>query len=322
MATTHTGATRLPTVPFTLRQLECFIAVADAGTITAAASILHASDSAVSDAVTAMERAIGTSLIHRKRSRGANLTSDGLAVLPIARRMLTDAEELLAAVGSPSESIAGPVRLGALDTLAPVIVPRLITAAASRLPFVRLECTTGEQTDLIAALDAAQLDLVLTFDIGVPPEHNRRILASTRAGIVVAAGHPLSSRPSVKLDEVADEPMILLDIEASRIHTLELMSSRSITPRIVRRTSDYELCRAMVGRGLGYTLLMRRDIDARTWDGGRVVYVDIEPPPREVDVQLVWKHGKPPARVAAVVDVAAELEVGFAPVSSGIRSER
>ena len=304
MAHRH-GETNSP--PFTLRQLECFVAVAETGSITAAAAVLHASDSAVSDALAAMERTLGASLLHRRRAHGATLTSDGLTVLPIARRMLVDAEELSATIGSSSSLLAGPVRIGATTTLAPLVIPRAIALAEERLPAVRVDEFTGEPPELFAMLDAGRLDLVVSFDIGVPPEYTRERLASTEACIVVCADHRLAQRSSAQLEEIADEPMILLESILSTVHTLELMSSRSITPRITRRTSSYELCRSMVGRGLGYTLLLRRSIPSKTWDGSEVRFISLDPPPRAVDVLLLRSAGATSTRVSALARLVAEV---------------
>lgn len=306
------GAGEPAPLPFTLRQLECLVAVAETGSITAAASRLHASDSAVSDSVTAMERAIGASLFHRRRSKGVNLTSDGHAILPVARRLLATAEELAATVGPRTSGVVGPVRVGAVGTLAPVVLPRLLVHAQERYPAVRVDVVTGDLPELLQGLDESELDLVVTFDIDVPPEYQRRALAATRACVVLPEDHRLADRRAVHLDEVAEEPMVLLDIDASRVHTLELMSSRGIVPRIARRVRDYELCRAMVGRGIGYSLLMSRQIDPRTWDGSRVRYIPIDPPPRDVDILLLWPPRPQPLRVTAIVDLAAEIADEFA----------
>lgn len=296
-----------PPLPFTLRQLECFLAVAQSGSIARAALALRASDSAVSDAISAMERSLGAELFRRRRSRGATLTSDGLAILPLARRIVTDSAELTAAVGRDLSSIVGPVRIGCIGTLASLILPRLLIIAQQNYPGIHLEHRTGDLPTLLSAAASADLDLIITFDIDVPPEYERVTLASTEAMLVLPADHPLARRERVALAEVADEPMVLLDITASRSHTLELMSSHGITPRIAHRTPDYELCRALVGRGLGYTLLLRRDIPPETWDGRSVVCLPITPAPRPVDVLVAWPQNPIPPRVAAVVDCAKRL---------------
>jgi DNA-binding transcriptional LysR family regulator len=205
------------------------------------------------------------------------------------------------------QPIVGPVRIGAVGTLAPVVLPRLLLRSQEQYPAVRVDVVTGDLPELLRGLDESELDLVLTFDIDVPPEYRRRALASTRACIVVAEEHPLAGRASARLDEVAGESMIMLDIDASRVHTLELMSSRGVSPRISWRVHEYELCRAMVGRGLGYSLLMRRPIDPRTWDGSRVRYISIDPPPRTVDILLLWLPRSQPLRVTAIADLAVDL---------------
>lgn len=294
-------------LPFTLRQLECFVAVAELGSITAAAATLRASDSTISDAISAMERSMGTKILHRQRARGASLTSDGLAILPIARRMLTDGATLTAAVGRGQSALVGPVRVGFTGTLVSLILPRLILAAERNHPGLHIEYRIGDLPTLTAAVEAAEIDLIYTFDIEVPPEYQRRVLDTTEAVLVVSKEHRLAGAVSARLEQVQDEPMVLLDITASRMHTLELMSSRGITPRIALRTDDYELCRSMVGRGLGYTMLMNRDISPITWDGSEVSIVPISPPPRPVNILVSWPEAPIPPRVQAVIELSTSI---------------
>ncbi|MCU4298788.1 LysR family transcriptional regulator [Brevibacterium permense] len=303
-----------PALPmrFTLRQVECFLAVAETGSFSSAAQSIRASDSAVADSITAMERSLGVELFRRQRSRGATLTSDGLTVLPFARRLAADGAELMTSVGHHANSIVGPVRIGITNTLASITLPHLIVEVEKRYPDIRIDYRIDDLTSLLVAADRAEVDLVVTFDLGMPPEYHRRSLGVTEAMIVLAEDHPLASRKRIALIEIADEPMILLDIVASRTYTLELMSSQGITPRVIHRTADYELCRSLVGRGVGYTLLMRRNVSTETWDGQRVVYVPIDPPPRPIDILVTWPRDPLPPRVNAVIDTAVDLggEIG------------
>lgn len=292
-------AGRHPT-PFTVRQLECFVAVAEHGSITRAAASLRASDSAVSDAVSAMERVLGVALIVRRRSLGAELTSEGHAALPIALRMLADADDFVASVGNDPAAMSGPVRLGASVTLAGVFVPSMIAALSEYAPRLSLDFVVGDQPAMIRALEEGGIDAAVVFDIDLPPELSRHELTTTSACLVVHEGHRLADREAVELREVADDDMVLLDIAPSRMHTLEIMSAAGVTPRIGYRTSDYELCRSLVGRGLGYTLLMRRAIRRQTWDGRDLISLTIAPAPRTVSLLIVW-IGRPSARVTSLI---------------------
>lgn len=85
------------------------------------------------------------------------------------------------------------------------------------------------------------------------------------------------------------------------------MSSRNVTPRIAFRTDNYELCRSLVGQGLGYTLLLKRDISPDAWDGGRVSVLPITPRPRPVHILVAWPDRQLPPRAAAVVDAVTEI---------------
>lgn len=313
-------AQRAPSLRFTLRQVECFLAVSEYGSISRAAAALAASDSTVADAISAMERSLGAKLFQRRRSHGATLTSDGQTILPLARQILADGAELTAAVGRDVSTIVGPVRIGCSTTLASLILPRLMVEVSQQYPGIQVWYHTDDLEPLLEKVQNAELDLVISFDIDVPPEFESVRFATTEAMLVVASDHPLAGRESVELNEVADEPMVLLDILSSRTHTLELMSARGVKPRIAHRTDDYELCRSLVGRGLGYTLLMRRQITRDTWDGKRVVYLPIEPAPRAVDVLMSWPPAALPPRVKAVVKCAKTVGVEIAKAMEGSTS--
>ena len=76
---------------FTMNQLAAFVAVAEAGTLSGAAERLHVSASALSAAVTELERALQTQLLHRRKAKGVTLTPAGELVLPRARHLLYQA---------------------------------------------------------------------------------------------------------------------------------------------------------------------------------------------------------------------------------------
>lgn len=295
-----------PPMPFTLRQLECFVAVADSGSIAAASEALHASSSAVADAITAMERALGAPLLVRRRAHGARMTSDGRAALDIARRIIAEASDLMAAVSGAGE-VGGLVRIGTSGRLGATLLPRLIAALAHDMPGIEVELAHADQDSIVQQLERRAVDIALLYDIDVPPELRRTVLATTEAHAVVSSSHPLAQRSDVSLKELADEPMILLDIAPSRVHTLELMARLGIRPRVRWRAPDFDLVLGMVAAGLGYTLVMRRAAPEITIDGGRVRYLPLVETPRSTHVVLVTLDGPAPARVRAVLDLASAL---------------
>lgn len=300
------GRPAAPTAAFTIRQLECLVSVAETGSIAGAAAALHASSSAVADSLTAMERALGVQLLVRRRAHGAELTSDGLAALERARVILSEASDLAAAVGGAGE-VRGLVRIGTSGRLAATFLPRLLARVADELPGVEIELTHGDQDSIVGQLERRRIDLALLYDIDVPPELHRTRVASTNAHAVVASRHPLAERDSISLVDLADEPMILLDIAPSRVHTLELMSQLGIRPRIRWRSPDFDLVLGMVAAGLGYSLVMRRAAPETAADGAGLRYLELVERPRRTDVVVVSLAGPAPARIRAVLQLAAGL---------------
>src|SRR3954469_23930605 len=102
-----------------MNQLAAFVAVAEAGTISAAAERLHVSPSALSAAVSELERALQSELLRRRKAKGVSLTPTGEAVLPRARVLLHQASELEADARSEERGVVGLVRLGCYPSLAP-----------------------------------------------------------------------------------------------------------------------------------------------------------------------------------------------------------
>ena len=106
---------------FTLRQLECFVAVADHGTIARAAEALHASPSAIGAAVEELERHLGQRLTVRRRAHGVSLTTAGRTLLPQARGLLSSARDLAPARGG---RLSGRLTVGCYQTLAASLLPK------------------------------------------------------------------------------------------------------------------------------------------------------------------------------------------------------
>ncbi|TLF25069.1 LysR family transcriptional regulator, partial [Microbacterium sp. 5K110] len=97
---------------FTLRQLGYLTAVADAGTIAAAAAELRVSPSTLSDALADLDRIVGAPLTVRRRAHGVSLTSAGVHVVDRARPLLAASRELMIGLrGEPGE-LVGPITIG------------------------------------------------------------------------------------------------------------------------------------------------------------------------------------------------------------------
>ncbi|QBI53585.1 LysR family transcriptional regulator [Streptomonospora litoralis] len=273
---------------FSLRQLSYFVAIAETGTISAAAERLHISQPAVSLALNDLERALKVQLCVRRKSHGITLTPTGNQVLRRARQLLRQAEDLEGEASAGEGPLTGVLSVGCFVTMAPTVLPPLLQGFSALHPGLTVDFTEDTQDVLQRRLLSGELDLAVIYDMDVLPEMARAELFSVRPHILLAADHPLADRPAVSLHDVAEEPMVLLDAPPSSHHSLGLCHRFGMVPRVSYRPGTYEVARALVGRGLGYSILVQRPANDRTYEGFRVAVKEIAEPVDAEAVLLAW----------------------------------
>jgi DNA-binding transcriptional LysR family regulator len=275
---------------FTMNQLAAFVAVAEAGTISAAAEKLHVSPSALSAAVSELERSLQTELLRRRKAKGVSLTPTGEAVLPRARFLLHQASELEADARGEERGVTGLVRIGCYPSLAPTALPALISGFTQAHPDARLEVYENTQDQLGKGLESGELDLAIMYDLELDPTWRSAVLAHLPPRVVLPAGHRLVEREGpIDLSHLRNDPMVLLDAPPSSGHAFFCCAKAGFTPQIIYRARTYETARSFVGRGFGWTLLLQRPSASVTYEGRPVVVKDIHIPQLpDVAVEVVW----------------------------------
>nr|WP_274637742.1 LysR substrate-binding domain-containing protein [Microbacterium bovistercoris] len=298
-----------PDLPdFTLRQLSYLTAAADAGTIAAAAAQLHITASAVSDAITELERVMGTRLCVRRRAHGLTLTSAGAHAVAQARPLLAAARELTTSLRSSGGELVGPITIGCYPTLAPTVLPPLLHDFGEAHPRVQLHIFEATQDQMEGRIESGEVDVAFVYDTLVPGMPRREQLFALAAHVLVAGSDPLAEAAAVRLEDVADRDLILLDAPPSSAHTLSLFAARGLVPRIRHRTSSYEVVRTLVGRGLGYGILVQRPANPASYEGYPVVMKQIDPPVAPVGIDVIWSaQTEPPERVRALIAFARSI---------------
>lgn len=293
---------------FTLRQLECLAMVGQHGSIAAAAQALMLSPSAVTGALNELERVFNTQLTIRRKAHGVSLTPSGRYVLAGARGLLQSADDLQAMAGDAGAELRGQVSVGCYSSLAPTVLTELLDEFGKLHPGVQVDFVAGTQQLIHRMLLAGELDLALVYDFGLPDGLQRTALASTEPTVALPAGHRLAAKEKIALAELVDEPMVLLDVPPSREHTDMLFAAAGLTPWIRYRTSDFEVTRSMVARGMGYAVLVQRPAGNLSYEGRALVTRPIHPVVRKVRISLVRAEAVHPSQAAqAMHDLALRL---------------
>lgn len=265
---------------YTLRQLQYFVAAAEAGSITLGSEKIAISQPSISAAISTLEREFGVQLFIRHHAQGLSLTPAGRRLLVDAKQLLQQAQSLYAVASEAAETIAGPLSVGCMVTMAPMVMPELAHGFMAEFPRARIRQTAASLEWLLEALPRAEIDIALTYDLRIPEGITFTPLARLPPCAMVGEQHPLAGRVSVSLAELAEQPLILLDLPISTDYFLALFMAEGLTPHVHSRSNHQEVVRTMVANGYGYTLANVRPRSDIALDGRRLVRLAIEGAPR------------------------------------------
>lgn len=300
-----------------LRQLECFVAVAEEDSFTRAAARMHVVQSAVSATIASLERDLGATLLERT-SRKVRLTEAGRALLEPARAALVAARLARDAVGTATGTISGTLRLGTMSSLAGLDLPRLLGAfhRSHRGVEIKLALSANGSPGLIQALGQGRLDAAFVSLIGSPPRGLRlELVASTRLLLAVPGNHQLAQRTSVSIRDLAREAFV--DFPAgygNRAITDEAFKTVGLDRQVAIEITNVEDGAGYVRNGLGIALLP--ESSGRPASG--LVHIPI------ADSDLLWKIflAVPETHPTAAARALQALVAEHPPVRRGPESEQ
>lgn len=271
---------------FTLRQLEYFVAAAEAGSITEAALDIPVAQSSVSSAIVRLEAALGVQLFIRHHAQGITPTAEGRQFAERARSLLREADELERFASDLTAELRGTLDLGCFLTLAPLVAPHLGKGFCDRHPAVTLEMMEAGQAELMGALRTGELSVALTYDLDLDDGIVFTPLATLPPLAIFAPDHPLADRPSVTLEELAADRLVLLDLPHSRDYFRALFLRAGVEPRVAHRSVHPEVIRTMVANNFGFSIVNARPHISVALDGRPIVTRPITGDPRAMILGL------------------------------------
>lgn len=301
-----------------LRQLAHFVAIAEHGTIGGAASALFMSHSAVSSSLNELERILGTDLCIRRRAQGITLTPAGRQVLERSRRLLADAAELEYIVQGRGGELSGPLGIGCFVTLAPTVLPHILTEYEALHPKVDVDFMEASQDKLQHHLLSGEIDMAVMYDMGDLQDFETVLLYKPRGYALLGEGHRLADKATLSLQELAEEPLVLFNQPPSTDYAMSAFLAQGLMPKIRHRTHSYELTRSLVARGSTYAILVQRPSNKASYEGLPIVEKEVEPPLPVCPVVLAWpRRSRPSPRAQAMMALAQRLYQGGASGGGG-----
>jgi molybdate transport repressor ModE-like protein len=299
-----------------VRRLRVLRALAEHGTVAAAAKALHLTPSAVSQQLAALEREVGQPIVER-RGRGLVLTGAAEVLLEHAHALFAQLERAEADVAAHARGELGTVVVGAFPTALRAIAAPAAKALAAEHPRLALELLDVESPHCFAALAEEAIDVAISMEsASAPPpgdpRYARRPLLDDPLDAVLPIDHELANGAPVALDTLAGETWVGPSPGTSCHEvTMAGCAAAGFAPRLVHRTNDFAALMSFVAAGLGVTLVPRL-AQRQVPDGVAVVALRGTPPARRV-FAATRRGSEARPTIAAVLDALADQAAAAAP---------
>lgn len=294
--------------PFTLRQLQYAIAVANSLSFNKAADDCHVSQPSLSAQIAELEQALGIKLFERDR-RQVLVTAAGKEFVERARVVLRETDNLFETARRCSDPLTGRLRIGAIPTISPYLLPCIAPALRKAYPRLTLQWIEDKTHVLVHSLNAGTIDaavLALEADIG---EVERETIARDPFMLVVPAKHPLASRKTpAQPAELNDIDVLLLEDEHCFGRQVFDFCARVQARDLEFRATSLSTIVHMVLSGAGVTLLPQLALANEVRVKELRVRAFSEPAPGRT-IGLIWRKQSPLSD--AMRQVAATLRQAY-----------
>lgn len=238
-----------------IEQLEYLTAVTQHGSLRRASEKLHLSQPALSEALTKLERELRVTLLDRRRS-GAQISREGRDLLPYMSDVLAAVDRLRTAAGD-HRTDTRVIRVGTVHAATSTLLVPAVRSFHERHPGTTVEVLTLQQSRIDEALADGTLDLGLVNVLDgddVPVGLDGADLLHGRPVAVLPAGHPLTARAKVTVEELRRERFVMMRAG----HVMHRYVHRTFSPEVppaAHSTDGAEMGKALVAEGAGVTVL-------------------------------------------------------------------
>jgi DNA-binding transcriptional LysR family regulator len=238
-----------------LHQLQYFIAIAEHGHFTRAAASLHVAQPSVSQQIRKLETELGAELFHRLK-RHVTLTEAGEALLPWARRIVSNIDAARTDVQELSNLERGRISIGATPSIGTHFLPTTVADFHRTHPGITFVLREAGSRLLSSALEAGELDLALLILPVAQSAIATEMLIEEPILAAVPPNHPLSQRTSLRISDLRGESFVLYrDGYDLREVTLSACQQAGFQPHVSLDGGEMDRVARFVNAGMGVALV-------------------------------------------------------------------
>ena len=244
-----------------VHQLRYACAVADTGSFSRAAERCQIAQPSLSQQILKLEEDLGVRLFDRL-GRSIRVTDAGRAFLPHARSILEEVNAARSSVLLQLADVRGSVSVGVIPTIAPYLMPAYAAGFTEKFPDAKMRIVEDMTPVLVEGLRDLSIDLAI---LALPLRHKDLEVFPLRTEPIFAAlprDHPRSGARSLMLKDLRGEPFVMLrDGHCFRDFSVAACNSARITPNIAFESGQFSSVLAMVGAGVGISMIPEMAVD-------------------------------------------------------------
>jgi len=292
-----------------LRQLSYLIAVSESLNFTQAAAVCHVTQSTLSGGIQELERLLDATLVERDR-HAVRMTPVGEAVVDRARGLISMANDLVEHAAQAGRPMTGLLRLGAIPTIAPYLLPPLLRISRERHPSLRIALREDQTARLLQQVRAGDLDFAL---IALPYETHElklAILFHEELWLIAVAGDASARLARPRVEQLDPQRMLLMEEgHCLRTHTLTSCGLGERANQGGLEASSVSTLVQMVEEGLGFGLLPEMAIRSGALNQTTVMARPIAAPaPKRTIAMLARPSTARAVEFDAIAAIARSLE--------------
>jgi LysR family hydrogen peroxide-inducible transcriptional activator len=262
----------------TLRDIEYLLTVAKLGHFAKAAVACHVSQPALSTQIRKFEERLGVQIFERD-NRSVRITEKGKEILAQAQKVAEEAGLLIELSKTKEEPLSGKFRLGAIATVGPYLLPKILLPLRKKFPQCQLFLAEGLTDGLLRVLDSGELDAVIAADTFSNEKFIKIPLYFEPFLVAVPKGHPWENKNQLSPREMDAKEMVLLeDGHCLSDQVLELCPKGKGIKRESFQTTSLETLRHLVASGAGYTLIPQMAVSKTPSLESLITYIPFEKP--------------------------------------------
>jgi len=270
-----------------IRQLRYFSAVAETGSFTRGARREHVSQPSLSEQIKQLESKLGSELFDRL-GQVTKLTAAGKTFYRAAQSVLKRLGKVRSKIQDAQNPHGGAVTVGGSPTVAPYFLPTALASFKRKYPLVRLRIVEESSDQLLQDLRKAAVDLVLLQIPVGGREFASEELTREPLYLAIPTGHRLASRRTIGLEELKEDPFLMLSDGLFRRAVLDALRKARVRPRIVAEVHGLATILALVSAGVGVSIVPQMAMETKR--GCKFVALRDDPRTRIIGLVRLRRH--------------------------------